>query len=61
MIILYVILLNYTNIPGEELLWEVQKSYKMLRSMEEASVRLLSDSLHPDFNVSRLVRYWLLS
>jgi len=61
MIILYVILLNYTKIPGEELLWEVEKSHKILRSMEEASVRVVSKSLHPDFNVLRLVRHWLLS
>jgi hypothetical protein len=45
MIILYVVLLNYTKIPGEELLWEVEKSHKILRAMEEASVAQRSADL----------------
>lgn len=40
MIILYVILLNYTKIPGEELLSDVEKSHKILRAMKEATVRI---------------------
>jgi len=45
MIILYVILLNYMKIPGEELLVEVEKSHRILRSMEEASVAQRSADL----------------
>jgi hypothetical protein len=45
MIILYIILLNYDKIPGEELLRDVEKSHEILLSMEEASVARRSAAL----------------
>lgn len=38
MIVLYIILLNYTKIPGEEILRDAEKSHEILLAMEEASV-----------------------
>jgi hypothetical protein len=45
MIILYIILLNYTKIPGDELLRDVEKSREILLAMEEASVAQRSAKL----------------
>jgi hypothetical protein len=45
MIILYIILLNYTKISGEELLRDVEKSREILLAMEEASVAQRSAKL----------------
>jgi hypothetical protein len=45
MVLLYVILLNYDKIPGEELLRDVEKSHEILLAMEEASVARRSAAL----------------
>jgi hypothetical protein len=45
MILLYIILLNYDKVPGEELLRDVEKSHEILQSMEEASVARRSAAL----------------
>jgi hypothetical protein len=45
MILLYIILLNYDKVPGEELLRDVEKSHEILQSMEEASVARRSADL----------------
>lgn len=45
MIILYIILLNYTKITGDELLHDVEKSREILLAMEEANVAQRSAKL----------------
>jgi hypothetical protein len=45
MILLYVVLLNYDKIPGEELLRDVERSHEILLAMEEASVAQRSAAL----------------
>jgi len=45
MIVLYIILLNYTKIPGEEILRDAEKSHEILLAMEEASVAQRSAKL----------------
>jgi hypothetical protein len=45
MILLYIILLNYDKIPGEDLLRDVEKSHEILRSMKDASVARRSAAL----------------
>jgi hypothetical protein len=58
MIILYIILLNYDKVPGEELLRDVEKSHEILLSMEEASVARRSAALM--FEVIEVTKAYLI-
>ena len=57
MIILYIILLNYDKVPGEELLRDVEKSHEILLAMEEASVARRSAALM--FEVIEITKAYL--
>jgi hypothetical protein len=58
MILLYIILLNYDKVPGEELLQDVEKSHEILLAMEEASVARRSAALM--FEVIEVTKAYLI-
>lgn len=58
MILLYIILLNYDKVPGEELLRDVEKSHEILLAMEEASVARRSAALM--FEVIEVTKAYLI-